>query len=112
MPCAMHTRRQRRVTEKLFNFPQATMRMVSLLWMSSIVFTVFGSGIVCGQDYPSKPLHVMTSGAGGASDFMARIIASEIPAFLGQQAIVDNRAGIMLEGRASPESLFSTDNAR
>ena len=45
------------------------------------------------QDYPSKPIRIVTSAAGGGSDFTARQVAQGISGPLGQPVIVDNRAG-------------------
>ena len=55
------------------------------------------AGVVCGQDYPSKPIRIVTAAAGGGSDFMARQIAQGISGPLGQPVIVENRgSGIVL----------------
>ncbi len=45
-----------------------------------------------GQDYPNRPLRIVTSGVGGAGDIAARLIGGELSSKLGQQIIVDNRA--------------------
>lgn len=52
-----------------------------------------GSGVVSGQDFPSKPIRIITSAPGGGSDFAARLIASSLTPGMGQQVIVDNRGG-------------------
>src|SRR5262245_50259683 len=44
------------------------------------------------QEFPSKPVRIVTTGVGGGSDFFARIVAQGISAPLGQQVIIDNRA--------------------
>ena len=55
------------------------------------------AGICVGQDYPSKPIRIITALAGGGSDFMSRQIAQEISKPLGQPVIVENRgSGIIL----------------
>ncbi len=46
-----------------------------------------------GQEYPHKPIHIVTSEPGGGNDFAARIIAQGLTAGMGQQVIVDNRGG-------------------
>ena len=44
--------------------------------------------------YPDKPLRFVVGLApGGASDFTARTLAARLAASLGQQVVVDNRAG-------------------
>jgi tripartite-type tricarboxylate transporter receptor subunit TctC len=46
------------------------------------------------QDYPSKPIHVLTtSGAGGLSDLFMRVLGEELHKSLGQPVIIDNRPG-------------------
>jgi tripartite-type tricarboxylate transporter receptor subunit TctC len=51
---------------------------------------------VCGQSYPTKPIRIITSPAGGGNDFPARLIARAISGPLGQQVIVDNRATVLI----------------
>jgi tripartite-type tricarboxylate transporter receptor subunit TctC len=49
---------------------------------------------VLAQDYPSKPIHVITtSSAGGISDIFMRVLGEQMRASLGQPLIVDNRPG-------------------
>jgi tripartite-type tricarboxylate transporter receptor subunit TctC len=50
------------------------------------------AGVVAAQEYPTKPVRIVTSVAGGGSDFMARQIAQGLTASLGQPVTVDNRA--------------------
>jgi tripartite-type tricarboxylate transporter receptor subunit TctC len=50
------------------------------------------SGGLCAQDYPNKPIRIVTSAVGSSVDFTARLIAQGISASLGQPVIVDNRA--------------------
>jgi len=58
----------------------------------SVICTMIIATCVYGQDYPSKPVRLVTSNAGGGGDLLARLIAQGISAPLGQQVIVDNRA--------------------
>src|SRR5689334_23344895 len=48
-------------------------------------------GLVFSQDYPIKPVRIVTTAAGGGNDFNARLIAQGMSG-LGQPLIVDNRA--------------------
>ena len=52
---------------------------------------VLGADVISAQDYPNKPIRLVTSAAGGGSDFTARRVAQGISGSLGQQVIVDNR---------------------
>jgi tripartite-type tricarboxylate transporter receptor subunit TctC len=46
------------------------------------------------DDYPSKPIHVLTtSSAGGISDIFLRVLGEELHKSLGQPLIIDNRPG-------------------
>ena len=45
-----------------------------------------------GQNYPGKPVRIITSGIGGSTDIVARMIAQGITAPLEQPVFVENRA--------------------
>jgi tripartite-type tricarboxylate transporter receptor subunit TctC len=52
------------------------------------------AGTATAQSYPVKPIRlVVGTAAGGGSDFVARLIAGRLTEPLGQQVIVENRAG-------------------
>ena len=63
------------------------------VWMFSVAISVLGAGVACGQNYPNKPIRMVTGEAGGGADFAARIVAQGISASLGQQVVVENRGG-------------------
>lgn len=57
-----------------------------------------GLGALCvgaafGQNYPVKPVRIVTAEPGGGNDFAARVLAQGLTRSLGQQVIVDNRGG-------------------
>jgi tripartite-type tricarboxylate transporter receptor subunit TctC len=62
------------------------------------------------QDYPLRPVRMIVPfNPGGSSDFVARIIQPKMTELLGQQVVVDNRAGasgnigVELAARAAPD---------
>ena len=76
--------------------------------MSLVAMLVLGANAACSQNYPSKPIRIITAETGGASDFQSRVISPGLIEGLGQQVIVDNRGGngvipIELVAKASPD---------
>ena len=51
---------------------------------------------VQGQDFPTKPLRIVTTEAGGGADFAARVVAQGLTAQLGQSVIVENRGATLV----------------
>ena len=52
------------------------------------------SSAVCAQPYPNKPIRIIVPfPPGGANDIAARTLNTRLPALLGQNLIIDNRAG-------------------
>ncbi len=45
------------------------------------------------QDFPGRPVHIVTSEAGGGLDFVARLMGQGLLSAMGQQIIVENRGG-------------------
>ena len=70
-------------------------RLSSCVWLIAVVAT--GDALpVCGQDYPNKPIRVVTGEPGGGSDFAARVLAQGLTTVLGKQVVVDSRAVLVL----------------
>ena len=59
--------------------------------MLPVGLLVVGAGVASGQDFPNKPIRIITSLPGGGSDFASRLIAQGISGPVGQPVIVDNR---------------------
>src|SRR5690348_10689533 len=57
-----------------------------------LMFLLVVAGAAVGQEYPNKPIRIVTVGVRGATDLTTRIVAPGIAAPLGQPVIVDNRA--------------------
>jgi tripartite-type tricarboxylate transporter receptor subunit TctC len=65
-------------------------------WLSLIILTAGALAAlpVAAQTWPNRPLHmVVPFPPGGTTDIVARAVAAEIGKSLGQQVIVENRAG-------------------
>ena len=73
----------------------------------ALVLIVLGIGLASAQPYPSKTIRILTSDPGGGSDFSLRLIAQAISPALGQQVLIDNRAGNGIAGenvsKAAPD---------
>ena len=75
--------------------------VTTLLLLASVT-----AGIAPAQDYPTRPVRIVTATPGGGNDYLARIVAPPLGAALGQQVIVDNRASRLVGGivaRATPD---------
>lgn len=75
-------------------------------------------GLAAAADaWPQRPLRIVTSEPGGGSDFTARVVAQGLSQSLGQQVIVDNRAGTVtaaqIMSKAAPDgyTLLSYNNS-
>jgi tripartite-type tricarboxylate transporter receptor subunit TctC len=74
--------------------------------MTAVGVTVLGAGPAFAQNYPGKPIRIVTSPAGGGNDLPARLIARALSGPLGQQLIVDNRPTVLIAdivAKAAPD---------
>jgi len=65
-------------------------RYIALLLALGVIA---GALAASGQDYPRKPIRLVTAEPGGGNDFAARLIVQGLGGSLGQPMIVDNRGG-------------------
>jgi tripartite-type tricarboxylate transporter receptor subunit TctC len=68
--------------------------------VSVLVITLLPSAVTNSQDYPTKPVRIITTAAGGGGDFTTRQVAQGISGPLGQPVIVDNRSTGLLAAEA------------
>jgi tripartite-type tricarboxylate transporter receptor subunit TctC len=73
-----------------------TRRFVAAVTTAGALFA--GAGTTYAQKFPTKPIRIVTSGVGGGTDFVARLIAQGLTDNLNQQVIVDNRASGVIPG--------------
>ncbi len=57
------------------------------------------------ESFPSRPVRIVTSQAGGLNDLTARVIAQPLAVALGRPVIVDNRGAVAIEivAKAAPD---------
>jgi tripartite-type tricarboxylate transporter receptor subunit TctC len=71
------------------------------------LMAALAASIVSAQDFPNRPIRIVTQLPGGGADFMSRLIAQGIAPALGQPVIVDNRPTGTIQGevvsRATPD---------
>ena len=79
----------------IFPPAQSIQRVVRLLLLAGVTFTAASPiAPLMAQDYPNKPIKLIVPyPPGGATDVIGRIVALKMSEALGQQLIVDNRAG-------------------
>jgi len=61
-------------------------------WML-LIGTAAAAGPASAQDYPARPIRVVTAAIGGGIDFTARLLGAGLTERLNQQVVVDNRGG-------------------
>lgn len=66
---------------------------------------VLGADLVSGQDYPNRPIRIITGAPGGGGDLATRLIAQGLTQSMGQPVVVDNRGNLAGEiaSKAPPD---------
>ncbi len=86
-----------------------TVWVISAALLAAQTGTVWSQSATKGQSqaFPTKPIRIVTSGAGGGTDFASRMIAQGLTENLNQQIVVDNRASGVIPGdivhKAAPD---------
>ena len=79
----------------------------SVAWILLSGSMLLGANLVYGQDYPNRPIRIVTGGIGGTNDIVARLVAQELTSAWSQPVIVDNRpSGIVpaeIVSKAQPD---------
>ena len=74
--------------------------------MVAAVMAALAAGVASAQDFPSRPIRLITTAAGGGGDFVSRVVGEGIAVPLGQPVIVDNRTGVIpgeITAKAAPD---------
>ena len=69
------------------------MLLIHLAASMVVVWIVSGADTVFGQNFPNRPIRIVTAEIGGGPDFSARLIAQGLTQTLEQNVIVVNRGG-------------------
>ena len=71
-----------------------TLRRRTLMALALAGASLASAGSAWAQDWPTRPIRMLVGySAGGGVDAMARLVAPRLSELLGQQVVVDNRAG-------------------
>ena len=76
----------------------------------ALAMALFSAAVLAQSGYPNRSVRMIVPFApGGASDFVARIVSPKLGELLGQQIVIDNRAGasgnigVEAAGKAAPD---------
>jgi hypothetical protein len=86
------------------------MRLTISAWsgrsLCAFLLGAIATTISSAQEFPTRPIRVITGGVGGSNDFAARSIAQGLTSTFGWQTVVDNRGAtiaIELAAKAQPD---------
>ncbi len=76
---------------------QTTVTRLAAIPMMHVLLMLLTAGTASAQNFPAKPIRIVTSQTGGLNDLTARVIAQALSGTLGKQVIVDNRGAIAID---------------
>jgi hypothetical protein len=62
------------------------------------------AGDLAAQNFPVRPIRILTGGAGGGNDVVARLVGAGLTASWGQQVVVDNRPSGVIPGEITAKA--------
>ena len=83
---------------------EAAMKVTLEFAKTSLALLLALGATASAQNYPTKPVRIVASEAGGSGDFVARLVAQGLTTTFGQQVVVDNRGGGVVAGDAVAKS--------
>src|SRR5450756_1063663 len=74
-------------------------------WMFLVGMMALDVNAMAAQNYPNKPIRIVTTEPGSSTEFVGRLIAQGLAGSLGQQVIVENRGITAIEtvAKATPD---------
>jgi len=75
-------------------FHSATVVKIGLLGSTAVLLLALAAGNAATESYPAKPIKIISPfSAGSPPDTLARLVAHQISASLGQSVVIENRPG-------------------
>jgi len=80
-------------------------RHIAHVLLAAPVFVLSGAGSTWSQEYPTRPVRILTVGYGSNTDIATRVITQAIPADFGQRMVVENRGIVAIDvaSKAAPD---------
>ena len=73
---------------------QVKARRIARPFAAAVLVVCLAPPMLCAQQYPSRPVRlIVATSPGGGTDTLARILGGKLGERLGQQFVIDNRAG-------------------
>ena len=72
--------------------------------MPAAAVLVLAASAACAQDYPHKAIRIITTEAGGGTDFAARMVGQALSTELGQPVVIENRPSGVIPGQVASQA--------